>query len=532
MAQGPLTRCALAVSALLLFAPVADAARGGVVISATDGMALEPGEGHVVIVFDLLEDLDNLRFTGLGEWLAKFKVPDARAGISALALRMPAGLYCLDTFRAGRVRYKRKDDHDLGMCFRVFEGALTYTGHLAVRAAGDAAKRDGRTSWDWRPQEFLTRMVREHPELLAQHDDLRFGIEQSEAATQTNLVGFAIAAFEIGEPALGQRLLEAGVAAGSTFAMWELGARLHEGSGIPEDRERAYALLERAARAGEYRAAAALCWLYQDPVHEGGKLALARESCEQAAAAGDVRSMEALAAFLREGTAGAKVDLARAYALVLAAAEKGHPEAQFQAGVALRDGVGVAADRTAAIAWFERGAAAENPGAANALAQLLESGRGIAKDPRRAFELHQLAARSYEVGSVVAVANAYARGDGVPKDLARADELLKGVSRRSIDGAFAYAWFLATCPDSAARDGSAARRLAQGALLARDKRQPSDYAVVAATLADAGDFIGATRNAQRAIDEGLKRHRPDDPRLVAWRAQLASYKREQPWREP
>ena len=57
------------------------------------------------------------------------------------------------------------------------------------------------------------------------------------------------------------------------------------------------------------------------------------------------------------------------------------------------------------------------------------------------------------------------------------------------------------------------------------------HGVVAATLADAGDFKGAQREIARAIDICAK-SRPDDPRLVAWRAQQASYARGQAWREP
>lgn len=507
--------------------------RPGELIGDDSDLGLQSGEGHVVIVFDLLDDLEQLRFTGPGEWLTKFKLQGISSGISAIALRMPVGLYCLDTFYVSDTRYRRKDDDDLGLCFRVADGALSYTGHMTVRATGDKSRRGSTTSWLFKPDQFLARMQRQYPLLLERHGDLRFAAATgNDPVRPITTFDFAITAFEIGDSVLGTRLLEAAGRTGSTDAMLELGARYFEGNGVGEDRARALSLLDMAVKAGDMRGAAMSCLVYQDPAYEGAKLAIARAYCEQAAVAGDARSMVQLAAFVRDGKGGATADRARAFRLVSAAAEKGDAEGQFQTGVALRDGVGVAPDLAAAIGWFERAITKNNPDAAHAMARLLETGHGVVPDPGRAFELYELAARGSHVEGTIALAAAYANGRGVARDLARADELLRGISRRSPEGAFAYAWFLVTCPDPAFRDGGLARRLAQGALYSRATKLPADYAIVAATLADAGDFIGAKRDVKRAIERQAKLMPADDPQLKAWRAQLASYEREQPWREP
>lgn len=515
----------VALIAVLACTPVALAARPGEILVPGADLTLEEGEGHAVIVFDLLDRLDQLRFTGPGEWVTKLKFQTLQPGISTVALRMPSGLYCIDTFRAGKVRFHRTDERSLGNCFAVTPGVLNYAGHLSVRAKGDGSK-DAVHRWDFKPELFLAHMARDYPELLARHSDLRFGLQNN-----ISTLDFALAALEAGDSTLGLRLLEASAAQGNAFARYELALRAFEGNGVPQDRARAIAIFDELASAGDKRGAQANCILLQHPDYEGARLADARRYCQMGADAGDARSMVQLAAMHRDGRGGAKVDAVRAFQLSKAAAEAGDAEGQFQAGVALRDGIGTAPDLAGAIAWFEKGIAGDNPGALHAMGLLLDQGRGMHADPQRAFELFERAARAGHVEASVAVADAYWHGRGVAKDLTRADDLLNGISRRSPEGALAYAWFQATCADPAFRNSRAARN-ASGAMYALEKKQPGHYAIRAAALADAGDFIGAKRDAQRAIDEGLKTMRPDDPRILAWREQLATYKREQPWREP
>lgn len=509
-----------------LLAPSAHAARPGEILAPGADLALEEGEGHAVVVFDLLDRLDQLRFTGPGDWVTKLKFQTLQPGISAVALRMPAGLYCIDTFRAGKTRFHRTDERSLGNCFEVNPGVLNYAGHLSVRAAGDGSK-DAVHRFDFKPGEFLARMAREQPELLARHSDLRFGVQNNISTWD-----FAWAALEAGDATLGRRLLEAAAAQGNAFARYELALRTYDGNGLPQDRERAIAMWDELAAAGDKRGAQANCIVLQHPDYEGARLADARRYCQMGADAGDAKSMFQLAAMHRDGSGGAKVDAVRAFQLSKAAAEAGEAEGQFQAGVALRDGYGTGFDLAGAIAWFEQAVAGNHPGASYALGQLLQQGRGVAKDPARAFALYEKAAQGGNVEASSEVARAYSRGEGVAKDYARAAEILRGVSRRSPEGAMAYAWFLATCPDESLRDGNKARRMAMGAMTVIERKLPEHYATRAAALADAGDFIGAKRDAQRAIDEGLKRLKPDDPRIIEFREQLASYQREQPWRKP
>jgi TPR repeat protein len=534
-------RCALrgalilAAAFSLATASAADApgaTRSAAILAADSDLTLREGEGHVVIAFDLLDELANLRFVGSGEWLADLALVRVPYGFSITALRMPAGSYCLGDFKVGKVHYRNQNDPN-DICFKVFEGVLTYTGHLTVRAGNDPKRRTGVVTWEWRPAEFLARLQRELPALLTRHDDLRFGASSDGSVAKGSTLDFAMAALDDRDPALGLRLSEAAIRRGSTAAMLELGRRYSEAEGLPEDRETSVKLFAAAAMAGETRGAFAACLVLQDPYYEDARLADALKFCELGAKAGNGFSMASMAKLLRRGVGGAKPDLEQAYGWALSAAELGEAEGMYQTAVALRDGAGTKASLAAAIVWLDKAVALNHAGAAGARGALLEAGRGSPPDPVRVIELYQIAADGRDAVGLIGLGNAHFRGRGVPRDYARAKELLKSASRRSPDGEMAYAWFLATCPDESLRDGKQARFSAMHLIRLPDRDSLEDYAVFAAGLADAGDFYGAMREVQRAIDARVKQKAPaDDPQLLAWRAQLASYQRDQPWREP
>ena len=61
------------------------------------------------------------------------------------------------------------------------------------------------------------------------------------------------------------------------------------------------------------------------------------------------------------------------------------------------------------------------------------------------------------------------------------------------------AWLLATFPDSNARDGNEAVRVAERACNLTDRRVPAFLATLAAAYAEAGDFSRAVASADEAI---------------------------------
>jgi uncharacterized protein len=141
---------------------------------------------------------------------------------------------------------------------------------------------------------------------------------------------------------------------GSTAAMVELGVLLATGSGIPKDPSQARKLFERAAEAGNPRAAVNLAALTE--------------------------------------IGGAPSDPVKARALLSRAAEANSAEAQYQLGLMAADGIGGPKDDVAARALFEKAAAQDHPGALERMGAFSENGRGGPQDSSVAKAYYEKAA--------------------------------------------------------------------------------------------------------------------------------------------
>ena len=104
-------------------------------------------------------------------------------------------------------------------------------------------------------------------------------------------------------------------------------------------------------------------------------------------------------------------DMERGVALLRSAAEAGLPEAQYNLGVARRDGIGAAADRERARYWFERAAAAGDANAQWALSQLLEGGAPSERAAARRWLT--AAAQAGNDDAQFELGRRYLHGDGV-----------------------------------------------------------------------------------------------------------------------
>jgi uncharacterized protein len=169
------------------------------------------------------------------------------------------------------------------------------------------------------------------------------------------------ALFELGRAYAANRQLAEAVAAyrraadkGSSAAMVDLGRLFAAGSGMPKDEAQARKLFERAAQAGNARAAAELMAL--------------------------------------SSNGGAPTDPAEARALLTKAAEANSAEAQYQLGIMYAEGTGGPKDDAAARALFEKAAAQGHAEALDWMGAYALSGRGGPQDTKAAKEYYAKAA--------------------------------------------------------------------------------------------------------------------------------------------
>jgi uncharacterized protein len=152
---------------------------------------------------------------------------------------------------------------------------------------------------------------------------------------------------------------------GSTSAMVELGVLYGNGAGVAKDEAQARKLFERAAAAGNPRGISNLAALgggaSADPVQTRSLLAKAGETNPEA--------QYQLGLMIADGVGGPKDDVT-ARALFGKAAAQNHPGALERMGAFAQEGRGGDKDATAAKAYYEKAAALGNEDAKAALKRL------------------------------------------------------------------------------------------------------------------------------------------------------------------
>ncbi len=148
------------------------------------------------------------------------------------------------------------------------------------------------------------------------------------------------------------------------------------------------------------------------------------------------------------------------------------------------------------------------------------------KDYRRAIRAYNEALRGNPkwTNPLIARADAYnALGDykAARADYRRAREL----APRLAGPHNALAWFLATCPVAAWRDGKTAVQEATLACSLSQWKDPDDVDSLAAALAETGEFVQAAKREEEAL-----RMSPPEKRK-SFEKRLASFRQKQPWRE-
>jgi TPR repeat protein len=150
---------------------------------------------------------------------------------------------------------------------------------------------------------------------------------------------------------------------------------------------------------------------------------------ELAAERGHPRAQWELSILLRNGI-GAPRDPARALKLATASAEAGDPAGMNVLGVMIRDGIGRTASDAEARPWFERAHDLLNSYATVNLARYRRDGRGgLARDPAAAVRLlRQAIARDDNPWAQVMLAEALEKGEGAPADRAAALALYRAAA--------------------------------------------------------------------------------------------------------
>jgi TPR repeat protein len=169
----------------------------------------------------------------------------------------------------------------------------------------------------------------------------------------------------------------------SRRALYQLGRAYAANRQAPE----AIAAWRKAADKGSTSAMVELGVLYGTGAGVAKDEAQARKLFERAAAAGNPRGISNLATL----GGGASADPVQARSLLAKAGET-NPEAQYQLGVMIADGVGGPKDDATARALFEKAAAQNHPGALERMGAFAQEGRGGDKDATAAKAYYEKAA--------------------------------------------------------------------------------------------------------------------------------------------
>jgi TPR repeat protein len=169
----------------------------------------------------------------------------------------------------------------------------------------------------------------------------------------------------------------------SRRALYQLGRAYAANRQVPE----AIGAWRKAADKGSTSAMVELGVLYGTGAGVVKDEAQARKLFERAAAAGNPRGISNMAAL----GGGAPADPAQTRSLLAKAGET-NPEAQYQLGLMIADGVGGPKDDVTARALFEKAAAQNHPAALERMGAFAQEGRGGEKDATAAKAYYEKAA--------------------------------------------------------------------------------------------------------------------------------------------
>ena len=317
-------------------------------------------------------------------------------------------------------------------------------------------------------------------------------------------------------------LLQKAARGGNDIARVYVGYALLTGTGTARDVDKARYWLREAADAGHVEALVQLARSYRapysNPPDNERALALYREAIDK----GSVDALVALGYMHVERELG-KPDLPRATEYFRQAAERGSGAGQTALGFVYLG------ERRYADArhWFERATAAGYPDAFAGLGRIYQNGFGVAANRSRALELFSKGAALGDVQSQLILASLELEA---PVTLARTQQALHwlrlAAQRDHAQGHNGLAWVLSTTRFDELRDGSAALASAQRAT--ELARSANTLDTLAAAYAETGDFDHAVVTQREALAIIDAEHAP---RRAEFERHLDSYLQRKPWRE-
>ena len=117
-----------------------------------------------------------------------------------------------------------------------------------------------------------------------------------------------------------------------------------------------------------------------------------------------------------------------------AAAQKGHPKAQYRLGLCYEKGRGVNVDLARAFQLYSQSAKAEYAKGQYRLGLCYKEGRGVEKDRKKAVALFAKAARQENADAQYQLGKSYFKGKGIAADKVKAKTWLKRAVNNPKDG--------------------------------------------------------------------------------------------------
>ena len=229
------------------------------------------------------------------------------------------------------------------------------------------------------------------------------------------------------------RWLNAGVKAGDTDCMIDLGDLYFEGEDLDEDDRQALSLYEAAAAKGDALGAYGAGLVYE----AGGgaieqNLTKALDWYRRAADGGDEGGMYKVAKAYEQGS-GTAVDQAQAVAWMKKAVDAGSLDALNDLATYYADGTGVPVDDAQAMDLYRQAAKQGSAVAMANIAVLYHDGEGVPVDFDKALAWYALAARSGNFEAYYRLGEMYQAGEGVKANAAKALQFYQAAAQTDDD---------------------------------------------------------------------------------------------------
>ena len=308
---------------------------------------------------------------------------------------------------------------------------------------------------------------------------------------------------------------------GHTGAQLYVGNAYLVGEGVAADLDEARRWLGQAAEAGFAPAMLRLAFSFREPRADPPDPTQARYWYEQALEAGATDAVVSLGYMFRNGELGdASGRVAMDY--FRRAAELGSGTAMAILGHAHMTGNGVPTDFAEARSWYLKAAELQAPGSFAGLGYLHEAGLGVVPDIHAAKEWF---AKGSEAGQTDALLRLLtllvSDGQGAEAE-SWAERAWQEGNARALN---AYAWLLATSPETHIRDGQRALQHAHRAVGLDRKAAYLD------TLAAAYAELKRFEDAQAVQRQALAAAEDDAALIEELNEHLSAYQEARPWRE-